>query len=48
MKFGEILSQLLDFSDYRTILNNNDMEISQVVLNRSGEWAFENEIINPT
>jgi hypothetical protein len=29
------------------ILSNNDVENLQIDLNRLGEWAFENEIINP-
>jgi hypothetical protein len=30
---------------YRNILNNNDMEILQIDLNRLREWAFENEMV---
>jgi hypothetical protein len=32
---------------YRKIKNNKDMEKLQIHLNRLGEWAAENEIINP-
>jgi hypothetical protein len=39
------------FSDdsiiYMKILSNNDVENLQIDLNRLGEWAVENEIINP-
>jgi hypothetical protein len=50
MIFGEILSQLFadDCIIYRKIINNKDMENSQIDLNWLGEWAVENAIvINP-
>jgi hypothetical protein len=45
---GNTESTIRLFADDCIILNSNNVETLQIHLNRLGEWAFENEIINPT